>query len=292
MNESRTAVICDSGCDVSRKTAEKYGITILNLIVNYHDRSVKDLDLLEEDPHYVYKHFEEEIPTTSGINEQMVFDEVDRLLEEGYRNFITVSISSRMSGTYSAVHHAMEEVAEEHPECRTYAFDSKNISIGAGVFAIWAGYMLQKGAAFEEVKEGLERKIYDSDLEFYMDSLYYLRKGGRITPAVELAGRILKIKPIISCNHEGVYSTVAKVRGSSKGVERLVSGILKKREIDPENEWFMIMNGDAENLASKAREMLLSACPDAKIIEDHQIAPTMAINTGPGLLGFCRFSLK
>lgn len=292
MNESRTAVICDSGCDVSRKTAEKYGITILNLIVNYHDRSVKDLDLLDEDPHYVYKHFEEEIPTTSGINEQMVFDEVDRLWEEGYRNFITVSISSRMSGTYSAVHHAMEEVAEEHPGCQTYAFDSKNISIGAGVFAIWAGYMLQNGASFEEVKEGLERKIYDSDLEFYMDSLYYLRKGGRITPAVEIAGRILRIKPIIACNHEGVYYTVAKVRGSSRGVDRLVGGILKKRPVDPENEWFMIMNGDAEDLASKARQMLLDECPDAKIIEDHQIAPTMAINTGPGLLGFCRFSLK
>lgn len=291
MNASRTAVICDSGCDVSRQTAEKYGITILNLIVNYHDRSIKDLDLLDEDPHYVYKHFEEEIPTTSGINEQMVWDEVERLMEEGYRNFITVSISSRMSGTYNAVHHAMEEVSEEHPECKTYAFDSKNISIGAGVFAIWAGYMLQQGASFEEVTKGLERKIYDSDLEFYMDSLYYLRKGGRITPAVEIAGRILNIKPIIACNHEGVYYTVVKVRGRSRGVEKLINGILKK-DINPETDWFMIMNGDAENLAEKARAMLLEKYPNAKIIEDHQIAPTMAINTGPGLLGFCWFSMK
>ena len=290
MNPSCTAVICDSGCDVSRDIAEKYGITIIDLIVNYHDRSIGDNDLLEEDPIYVYKHFEEEIPTTSGLNEQMILDVAEKLREEGYKNFITVSISSAMSVTYNSMHLAMEDFVQEHPECRTFAFDSKNISIGAGVFAIYAGWRLANGASFDETVEALQRKIHDSNLQFYMDTLYYLRRGGRITPAVEFAGRILHVKPIISCNKDGVYYTVAKVRGSLKGVEKLVNNILKDT-VDEENDWFMIMNGYALEFARQAKEILLRHFPKAKIIEEKQIVPTMAINTGPGLLGVCHFKV-
>lgn len=294
MNSSRTAVLCDSGCDIGRRCAQEFGITILDLIVNYKARSIRDLDLLEEDPHYVYKHFDEEIPKTSALNVHGVLTACDELWNQGYRNFLTVSISSAMSSTYNTMVCAMNELQETHPDAHTFAFDSRNISIGAGAFAIWAGDMLNnRGASFEEVTERLPQKLHDSDLEFYMDTLKYLRIGGRITPAVEAVSNILGIRPIIKCNDEGRYITVAKIRGSRKAVEKLVDLILDPaKDIDPEHDWFMIMNGDAVDFAAYARALILERYPKAEILLDHQIAPTMAINTGPGLLGICRFSRK
>lgn len=291
MNESKTAVLCDSGCDVGRKAAAEYGITIIPLIVNYKARSISDLDLLEEDPLYVYKHFKEEIPKTSALNIQEVLDVAEKLYQEGYRNFITVSISSRMSSTFNAMSCAMVDLEDRHPDVKTFAFDTRNISIGSGVFAIYAGYMLQKGTSFDEVCRLLQAKIGDVNLQFFMDTLTYLRIGGRITPAVEVVGNLLQLKPIIKCNEEGVYYTTGKVRGSQRAVEKLFSQVVTD-DCDPENDWFMIMNGDGRAYADKAKEMLLAKYPAAKIIIDQQIVPTMAINTGPGLLGLCHFKVK
>lgn len=294
MNPSRTAVVCDSGCDIGRRCAAAFGITIIDLIVNYKARSVKDLDLLEEDPLYVYKHFDEEIPKTSALNIHDVVTVCEGLLEQGYQNFITVSISSAMSSTYNTMVCAMNELMEAHPGVKTFAFDTRNISIGAGAFAIWAGDRLNNGgASFEEVSGRLPEKLHDSDLEFYMDTLKYLRIGGRIPPAVETVSNILGIRPIIKCNDEGRYITVSKVRGSRKAVDRLVDNILDPaKDIDPEHDWFMLMNGDGVELAAAARARILERYPKADILLDHQIVPTMAINTGPGLLGICRFSRK
>lgn len=292
MKSSRTAVICDSGCDVSPETAEQNGITVIGLIVNYSNRSISDLDLLKEDPLYVYRHFDQEIPKTSALNVEEVLDCMDQLHAQGYDNFITVSISSAMSGTYSVMSCACREYPERHPDrnARTFAFDTRNISIGAGVFAIWAGWKLKNGARFDEVTGLLQEKIHDSDLKFYMDTLLYLRKGGRITPAVEIAGRVLNIKPVITCNDEGRYRVAAKFRGSAHCAEKLTA-LIMPADPDPDRYWFMIMNGDAPKLAAAARKCILDYCPGARIIEDHQIAPTMAINTGPGLLGICCFRL-
>lgn len=292
MNAAKTAVICDSGCDVSEATAAAYDITIISLVVNYHNRSVTDLDLLREDPVYVYRHFEEEVPKTSALNVHEVLRCMESLHEKGYDNFITVSISSAMSSTYSVMNCACREYLEQHPDqgSHTFAFDTRNISIGAGVFAIWAGWMLHRGAEYTEVVRRLEEKISDSDLKFYMDTLYYLRKGGRITPAVEIAGRVLNIKPVITCNEQGRYRVAAKFRGSSRCAEKLTALIMPENP-NPEQYWFMIMNGDAPDLAADARKCILAACPGAQIIEDHQIVPTMAVNTGPGLLGICCFRL-
>ena len=197
-----------------------------------------------------------------------------------------------MSSTYNTMVCAMNELMEAHPDVKTFAFDTRNISIGAGAFAIWAGDRLNHdGASFEEVSSRLPEKLHDSDLEFYMDTLKYLRIGGRITPAVETVSNILGIRPIIKCNDEGRYITVSKVRGSRKAVDRLVDIILDPaKNIDPEHDWFMLMNGDGVELAAAARARILERYPKADILLDHQIVPTMAINTGPGLLGICRFS--
>lgn len=276
MNSAKTAIMVDSGCDISQEFIEKYDIKVLRLKVLYGDRMYSDgLDI---DPLEVYRRFPQEIPTTSTPNMYEVSELVNEIKSEGYEKIIGITISSGLSGTYNAVAMAFEE-----EDIETFAFDTKNISIGAGLLAMWAAKKLSEGWTFEAVKHGLNDKINDSKVFFYMDTLDYLRKGGRISPAVAIVGKALNLKPIISCNEKGTYYTVSKIRGQHKGLEKLMDSL--KDYIGDKKAYLAIMNGDGTRYLDIIRARIKEMFPQCEVVVDKQITATMAIHTGSGLIG-------
>lgn len=276
MNSAKTAIMVDSGCDISQEFIEQYDIKVLRLKVLYGDRMYSDgLDI---DPLEVYRRFPQEIPTTSTPNMYEVSELVNEIKSEGYEKIIGITISSGLSGTYNAVAMAFEE-----EDIETFAFDTKNISIGAGLLAMWAAKKLSEGWTFEAVKHGLNDKISDSKVFFYMDTLDYLRKGGRISPAVAIVGKALNLKPIISCNEKGTYYTVSKIRGQHKGLEKLMDSL--KDYIGDKKAYLAIMNGDGTRYLDVIRVRIKEMFPQCEVVVDKQITATMAIHTGPGLIG-------
>ena len=276
MNSAKTAIMVDSGCDISQEFIEQYDIKVLRLKVLYGDRMYSDgLDI---DPLEVYRRFLQEIPTTSTPNMYEVSELVNEIKSEGYEKIIGITISSGLSGTYNAVAMAFEE-----EDIETFAFDTKNISIGAGLLAMWAAKKLSEGWTFEAVKHGLNDKINDSKVFFYMDTLDYLRKGGRISPAVAIVGKALNLKPIISCNEKGTYYTVSKIRGQHKGLEKLMDSL--KDYIGDKKAYLAIMNGDGTRYLDIIRARIKEMFPQCEVVVDKQITATMAIHTGPGLIG-------
>lgn len=276
MNSAKTAIMVDSGCDISQEFIEQYDIKVLRLKVLYGDRMYSDgLDI---DPLEVYRRFPQEIPTTSTPNMYEVSELVNEIKSEGYEKIIGITISSGLSGTYNAVAMAFEE-----EDIETFAFDTKNISIGAGLLAMWAAKKLSEGWTFEAVKHGLNDKINDSKVFFYMDTLDYLRKGGRISPAVAIVGKALNLKPIISCNEKGTYYTVSKIRGQHKGLEKLMDSL--KDYIGDKKVYLAIMNGDGTRYLDVIRARIKEMFPQCEVVVDKQITATMAIHTGPGLIG-------
>ena len=276
MNSAKTAIMVDSGCDISQEFIEQYDIKVLRLKVLYGDRMYSDgldIDSLE-----VYRRFPQEIPTTSTPNMYEVSELVNEIKSEGYEKIIGITISSGLSGTYNAVAMAFEE-----EDIETFAFDTKNISIGAGLLAMWAAKKLSEGWTFEAVKHGLNDKINDSKVFFYMDTLDYLRKGGRISPAVAIVGKALNLKPIISCNEKGTYYTVSKIRGQHKGLEKLMDSL--KDYIGDKKAYLAIMNGDGTRYLDIIRARIKEMFPQCEVVVDKQITATMAIHTGPGLIG-------
>lgn len=276
MNSAKTAIMVDSGCDISQEFIENYDIKVLRLKVLYGDRMYSDgLDI---DPLEVYRRFPQEIPTTSTPNMYEVSELVNEIKSEGYEKIIGITISSGLSGTYNAV-----AMAFEGEDIETFAFDTKNISIGAGLLAMWAAKKLSEGWTFEAVKHGLNDKISDSKVFFYMDTLDYLRKGGRISPAVAIVGKALNLKPIISCNEKGTYYTVSKIRGQHKGLEKLMDSL--KDYIGDKKAYLAIMNGDGTRYLDVIRARIKEMFPQCEVVVDKQITATMAIHTGPGLIG-------
>lgn len=279
----KIAILVDTGCDIAPDLIEKYHMKVLRLHVLYAEKEyADDYDI---DPQMVYDRFPGEIPTTSTPGPQEVSDMAEEIKAEGYTHVLAITISSGLSGTYNTVC----GVLKEDTELTSYVFDTKSISTGAGVFAIWAGQQIAEGKSFQELVELLPGKLPDSKVFYYMDTLTYLQKGGRIGLVTSIVGNILNLKPIISCNREGVYYTVAKIRGARQGLTKLLSEVTAWAGDDP--CWLILLNGDGREAAEKLRPQLIAQVPNGTLIMEKQITASMAVHTGPGLVGIGVFKL-
>ncbi|HBI63635.1 MAG TPA: DegV family protein [Clostridiales bacterium] len=276
MKQRNTVIVVDSGCDIPQSFVEQYHIKVAPLRISYEEESHLDsVELAYE----VYRRFPQEIPHTSTPVMQDFYDLVEEIKAEGYENVIGVFISSGLSSTCQTA----KMVLDEHPELNSFVLDTKNISIGAGLLAMWAAVQLEQGLSFGEVCQKLPQKVADSKVFFYMDTLEYLRKGGRIGAVTSVVGGLLKIKPIISCSAEGTYYTVEKIRGAKAGVQKLIGHAAKK--CGENSAWLALMNGGAAETAKQVRPILQDAIRKGKIVAESQITASMAVHTGPGLLG-------
>lgn len=277
MNEQKVAVLTDSGCDIPRSVAQQHGIWVLPLRVMYPEKDYEDgVDI---DPEMVYRRFPEEFPNTSTPSLAEVQDMLDRIHEAGYEKVIAVCISSGLSGTFNTIRLA----ASQQDDMEIFVFDTKNISVASGMWAIWAASKLEKGWSFEDVKAGMVNKIYDCKVMFYMDTLKYLKRGGRIGLVSSVVGEMLRLKPIISCNQDGIYYTVAMIRGEKQGKKKLLSEMMKFCE--GHHCWIIVGHGQAAEEAALTRKLVDTQLTSKEILFVKQITATMAINTGPGLVG-------
>lgn len=277
MNKDKVAVMTDSGCDLPSDAAARHDIRVLPLRVMYPEKDYADgVDI---DPLMVYRRFPDEYPSTSTPSLAEVQDMLDQIHRDGYEKVIAVCISSGLSGTFNTIRLA----ASQQDALEIFVFDTKNISVASGIWAIWAAVKLENGWSFEEVKQGLQNKIYDSKVMFYMDTLQYLKRGGRVGKVTSIVGEALHLKPIISCNEDGIYYTVSLIRGAKQGKKKLLNEMLKFCE--GHHVWIIIGHGNASNEAGQMLELVDQKVRSKEILFVKQITATLAINTGPGLVG-------
>lgn len=170
--------------------------------------------------------------------------------------------------------------------CR--AIDTKNISIGAGALALYAARLAKEGVAFEELCRKVEQNVGHSRVFYYMDTLDYLRAGGRIGRVTGALGSLLNIKPIISCNPQGVYYTVAMIRGRKRGIQKLIDCVAEKVD-EKRAALFAVMHGNAPEAVEEVSAELIRRFPKGKIFMKKQINASLAVHTGPGLVGILLF---
>ena len=281
MNEERIAVMMDTGCDLPIEVCRENGIEVLPLHVMYPENDY--MDGIDIDPIMVYERFPDEIPKTSTPSIQEVLDKFEEIREKGFTKLVAVTISSALSGTFNTVSVA----ARDYTGMEVHVFDTRNISFGSGVFALWAAKLIREGAKFQELIQKLYDKRGDSRQFFYMDTLKYLRHGGRIGHVASFIGEALHLKPIISCDPDGVYYTVAKIRGERLGKMRMLEEVV--RSVKDKPCWIIVGEGYAHEEAMKMKAMLEERLPNMEYLFDKQINATLAINTGPGLVGVMTF---
>ena len=278
MNKEKIALLVDSGTDVPAEIMSQYGMYMLPLQIIYKDRTYTDkVDITAEE---IYQRLPQEIPSTSLPDGETINKIFDRIKADGYEQVLAVTISSGLSGTYNVV----RLMGEQRNDLDIFVLDTKNIGIGAGLQAIRAAELLNEGVTWQELKEQLLQEVVGNKVFFNVATLEYLQKGGRIGLVASILGNALKLNPIISCNDEGIYYTVAKSRGRKKSLDKTVE--LVKQYIGNHKQFRLaVAQGDALAEAKEMKTRLEQEFPQVKEIFFGQISPALVVHTGPGLLG-------
>lgn len=278
MNKEKIALLVDSGTDVPQELIEQYGMYMIPLQIIYKDRIYTDkVDITPEE---VYERLTEEIPSTSLPDGETITKIFEKIKNDGYEKVLAVTISSGLSGTYNVV----RLIAEEIEALDTFVLDTKNIGIGSGLQAIEAANLIESGLSWEEIKRTLTNNVAKAKVFFNVATLEYLQKGGRIGLVASILGNALKLNPIISCNEEGVYHTVAKARGRKKSLEKTFE-LVKAFVGDNKKFVLAVAQGQALEEAEHFFERLKEQFPQAEKIYFGTISPALVVHTGPGLLG-------
>ncbi|MCR4930397.1 MAG: DegV family protein [Lachnospiraceae bacterium] len=216
-------IICDSSADVSEETREKITVIPLNLYIG-------DEEYLDG-VNITYKEFYEkliesdELPHTSQANPETfrsVFEDVAKNDETA----VLITLSSTLSGTYQSA-----LIAAEDYEGRIFVVDSKNATIGSGILAELAVRLSEEGLSAKEISDKLNEEKEKICLMGIVDTLEYLKRGGRISATAAFAGDMLGIKPVLRIK-DGEIVILGKARGSKKSNNLLVTEIEKTGGVD------------------------------------------------------------
>jgi DegV family protein with EDD domain len=274
--KEKIAVLTDSACDIPQELIKALNIKVLPLKIIYPDREYSDrVDIKPQD---VYDKMPGEIPTTSMPCLGEIRNAIEKIKNEGFTHLLAIHLSSGLSGTFQAVQVAAHDIDNLFVK----VIDTKTLSIAQGWMVMDAARNIAQGVSFDKVVEQLNKLKPKVRVYYVLETLEYLRRGGRIGKVAAMLGEFLHLKPIISVDEEGKYFTYCKARGRKKSIERLIQ--IVEENIKDKPARLAILHGGAKK---EAEEMLqrLHHLPNLKEIITSDISPALGVHTGPGLLG-------
>lgn len=216
-------IIVDSTADMRPEVAAKVGIVPLS--VHFGDQDYISGVTITARQFYEMLVESDTLPTTSQPAPYLFEEAYEKAVAEGHE-VICLTCSGKLSGTNQSANIAAAEF-----EGKVHVLDSETIAIGLGLLAEYAVDLAEQGLSAEEILDKLTQKRGKIKILALVDTLEYLKKGGRVSSAVALAGGLLNIKPVISVNG-GEIKLVGKARGSRQGNNLLVQEIAKAGGVD------------------------------------------------------------
>lgn len=217
---------------------------------------------------------------TSLIGEARITEAVTTSFEQG-RDAIFVTISSGISGTYNQAIQAKKALQEIFPERKLYVVDSANASFGQGLLAVNAAKLRDMGESAETCVKWIEENKYKMNSYVTVGDLKYLRKGGRISTTLAIAGTLLNIKPLLRADggSPAKLSFYGKERGRRKALEALANAF-STNVVNPENQTVAIAHCDCADDAEKLAEMIRERGAKDIVIEFYDMCT--GSHVGPG----------
>lgn len=216
-------IVLDSTTDLVPELAEKF--KVVPLTVNFGEEEFIDGVTITKEEFYAKLIESDVVPTTSQASPEAFKRAFEKIAADG-DEIICITVASKFSGTYQSACIA----AEEFPG-KIRVIDSKTVAIGTAILAEYAESLVEKGFSSEEIEKAVTEKRDDIIIVALIDTLEYLKKGGRLSKAAAFAGGLLNIKPVISVE-DGEINILGKARGSKQGNNFLIKEIEKAGGVD------------------------------------------------------------
>ena len=276
---AKVAIVTDTTHYLPADLVAEHEIHQVSLYVHWQDRDDREVDLPDFDGYYEHLRTAPDLPTTSQPSVGDFLAVYEPLLDAGH-DIVSIHLSAGISGTYDSALAAKASVDEQGREGRIEVVDSSTACGGLGLVALAAAAGGRAGEDVEAVVRRAKAARERLNLWFCIDTLEFLRRGGRIGAASAWLGTTLRIKPILKV--EDQITPVERVRTSKRAFERMVDYLRSGHE-DGADAWVVqhIQSPDqAERLAERGREIFGS-----EPLFVSEIGPVIGTHVGPGLIG-------
>ena len=266
-------ILLDTSSDMPLELREKYNIKWLPFGISFGDELY--YDQVDITPTEFYRKIRETgiIPKTSQVTKEQFKNAIEELLLNEEDEVLIIPLSSTLSGTYDAAVHAVEELGTR----RARVFDSTLVSILITDLVLLAEEMIESGATMDEIIEALKEKAPKREALFILDTLEYLRKGGRIGYAQSVIGGILNIKAILLYKDGGI-GPYGKAKGKKQAIKELLEYVKKKR--NKENK-LLVIHADNREFADEVVQALEEELGE-KVDMIAEMGAVIGTHAGPG----------
>ncbi len=274
--------LIDSASDISEKEATEMGVTFLPMIVNFGDEEYYDGITLM--PHEFYNKLAEskDLPKTSQITPYRFSEAFQTMTEDG-SEVIAITMSSRLSGTYNAAVQAASEFGG-----KVHVVDSYTVSAGERLLLSLALQRAKEGKTAQEIVAELNEKKHQVFIAATVDTLEYLKKGGRISSVSAILGGILNIKPLVKIV-DGKVESIGKAHGKKKALLLLNEQARAAGGIDFTLPYAVIYTGIDEEPALTYAKNSTDVFPKNVEVRPQIIGCTIGTHVGPGAIGLAFF---
>jgi fatty acid kinase fatty acid binding subunit len=271
------AIVSDTCHYLPRELVDSNGIHEVSLYVHWGEDTMRESEITDYTSFYERLRTQSELPTTSQPSIGDFLGVYEPLLERG-DDIVSIHLAGGMSGTVRAAEQARDQLGSNAE--RVHVIDSQTACGGQGLVVLAAAAAARSGADADSVADRARRARSELRMWFSIDTLEFLRRGGRIGGAQAWLGTTLRIKPILTV--EAQITPVERVRTSKRAFERMVD-LLRERAAEGADGW-MVQHirapSEADELVTRGKEIF-----GTDPVTFSEIGPVIGAHVGPGLLG-------
>lgn len=269
-------IITDSSSELLADYQEKYNIAVVPMPINFGDETyLSGVDITTKE---FYKKLREstQLPTTSMVNEYAWKEAYEKEVKKG-NEVVAITISSKLSVTFEQASNAAKEVGKD----KVYVVDSLNASFGQAQVVLEAVRLRDEGKSASEIYEELNKFVHKVRLVAFVDTLHYLKMGGRLKSTAAMIGSLLKVKPIVGVEGGFVVSK-SKAIGKPNAFKKIAS-MIKDIKID-KSKRIIVAHADDENTKEEFKKFITEEL-NIVVTDDLELGSTIGVHVGPGAVG-------
>ncbi len=286
---TRVAIVTDSTTSIPQPLIADLKIHWLPYYIHRGDEELLDLVTITPEEFYIWMETAEDLPKTACPGTGDYISKYTQLAEEGFKEIVSIHMTSKGSGAYQAARSAQEMIKDKLPHLIIEVIDTLNVSMCHGWMVIEAARTALEGKSLSEVVQRVQQMVPVTRMLQTADTLKYLYMGGRIGRAQHLVGSVLNLKPLISME-DGIIVPVGTARSRKRAykimVEKIESavGFMGKIKI-------AYVHAAAEGEAYKIKELVEARLTVMEAIIA-ELSPALGVHTGPGTAGLCYFPVS
>ncbi|MSQ31106.1 MAG: DegV family protein [Dehalococcoidia bacterium] len=268
-------IVTDSTCDLPREAIQSLGITVVPLSILFGDEQLLDGVDIQSEQFFRRLERDPNMPTTAQPSPALFTRAYERLIEEGATEILSIHLSQKLSGTLESARQGAQGVEG----ARIEQVDSATLSLGLGIGVMEAAKAARAGAGLDHVRALVTDIFRRTHIFVTLDTLEYLRRGGRMSRGQELLGTLLKVKPVLSIQ-DGEVVPVGRVRTRQRAIEDIISRCTALRPV----EHLFVIHSTTPDEANYMRDRI-AALDSGAAITVGRITPVIGVHGGPGVLG-------